>query len=251
MIVTWLTKLRNALFKRRSKTNTVRYMFSATVMSLAAFLGASVISSQDVSYVRLEVSESTVEAGDTVAIDVYAFAHEPVNAVDITLSFESTALEVTGVDRGQSVLTIWTEEPIVEDDKVIMRGGTFRRGFVNEHLIATVNFKALETGQKTIAASDVLLLAGDGQGSAIQTAESLDNQVSLFIFDENTDPESIGVQAAVQVVTDIDGDGEVTLSDISSFMAAWSDKSKVYDFNGDNRMTFRDFSIILADFFLR
>lgn len=251
MIKYWIKSFTSILFRRRTKTNTVRYMFSATLLSVAAFLTASVISSSDVSYVRLAVSEPVVEAGEQVSVDVFAYAHEPVNAVDITLSFESSALEVVSVDRGQSVLTIWTEEPVIEADRVIMRGGTFRRGFVNEHLIATVNFKAVETGSKSIVASDVLLLAGDGQGSAVDIAETVDNEVSLFIFDENTDPESIAINTRVQVVTDIDGDGTVSLTDISSFMSAWSNKSKIYDFNGDKRMTLRDFSIILADFFLR
>jgi hypothetical protein len=224
-------------------------MFSATVLSVAALLGASVITSGDISYVRLAVSESAVEAGEAFSVNVYAYAHKPVNAVDVTLSFESDAVEVINVDRGESVITIWTEEPIIESDRVILRGGTFRRGFVKEHLIATVNFKALETGQKTVAASEVLLLAGDGAGTEIETASSPENKVSLFVFDENTDPDSIGVNATIHVITDLNNDGRVTLSDISTFMAAWSDRSIVYDFNDDNRMNFRDFSIILADFF--
>lgn len=248
---TWWYRIRQAATLKRPKLRTVQYMFSASVLTLAAFLGAAVITAGEASYVRLAVAEPAVEAGERVAVDIYAYAHTPVNAIDITIAYPEDAFEVTSVDRGESVLTIWTEDPIIEADQVILRGGTFKRGFVNEHKIATIEFTALETGQQTVRAAEVLLLAGDGQGSSVQTAESMEKAVGLYVFDENTDPDEMQVSATVEVVTDIDGDGKVSLSDISAFMAAWSSRSKIYDFNGDRRMTFHDFSIILADFFLR
>jgi hypothetical protein len=223
-------------------------MFPA-VLSFAAVLGAAAITATDVSYVRLETSAQTIEAGDRFAIEVYAYAHVPVNAVDITVQFDPSSVRVLGVDRGQSVLTIWTQDPVIEKDRVLLQGGTFRRGFLTEHKIATINVQANETGQSSFKATDVVLLAGDGSGSSVSVAEAIDSKVNFFIYDESTDPESIRVAVNVDILTDLDGDGEVTLRDISAFMGAWQNKSMIYDFNGDGRMTFRDFSIILADFF--
>ncbi|MCA9354018.1 MAG: hypothetical protein KC877_00685 [Candidatus Kaiserbacteria bacterium] len=225
-------------------------MFPA-VISFAAVLGAAVITADDVSYVRLESSSATVEAGQPFSIAVYAYAHVPVNAVDIKLKFDGNAVEVTGVDTGQSVITIWTEEPVIEKNSVTLRGGTYRKGFVSEHLIATINLRSLQTGQKSFSVSDVVLLAGDGAGTPVSIGQTTDSSVSLFVYDENTSPESIGVNVEVRILTDIDGNGKVDLRDISAFMSAWHDKKVLYDFNGDGRMTFRDFSIILADFFFK
>lgn len=225
-------------------------MFSAA-FSLAVLLGAAAITATDVSYIRLEATETTIEAGKQFSLDVYAFAHVPVNAVDITLHFDKDSVKVLGVDKGQSVLTIWTEDPIIEEDKVILRGGTFRKGFVNEHRIATINLEAKKTGLSSVSATDVMLLAGDGEGTPVTVAEATDSSVNLYIYDENTDPGSIGVDVEVNIVSDIDGDGKVTLKDVSAFMSAWHNKSKVFDFNGDGKMTFKDFSIILADMFLK
>lgn len=59
-------------------------MFPA-IISFVAMMGAAVITSKDVSYVRLETSDTTVEAGNQFSIDVFAYAHVPVNAVDVTL----------------------------------------------------------------------------------------------------------------------------------------------------------------------
>ena len=75
--------------------------------------------------------------------------------------------------------------------------------------------------------------------------------VNLYIYDENTDPASIAIDIEVNILTDISGDGKVTLRDVSMFMSAWKNKDKLFDFNGDGKMTFRDFSIILADLFLK
>lgn len=246
-IVRWFQTLKRYL--GWSGGGTVRTMFSFSLIGALLLLGAAAITSNDVSYIKLEASETTILAGDRFQLDVYAYAHVPVNAVDVTLRFESDAVEVLSVDKGQSVLTLWTEEPIIEKDRVVLRGGTFRKGFIGEHKIATVELQAKQSGQSEFVASNVVLLAGDGRGSSVSVGESDDSKVSLYVYDENTTPENIGVDVAVSIVTDIDGDGKVGLKDVSSFMGAWTSKTRVYDFNGDGRMTFRDFSIILSDAF--
>ena len=224
-------------------------MFSFSILGALLLLGASVITSKEVSYIKLTADKSVVQAGDRIALDVYAFAHVPVNAVDITLRFESDAVDVISVDRGQSVLTIWTEDPIIESDKVTLRGGTFKKGFLGEHKVATINILAKQSGQSEFIASNVTLLAGDGKGTPVTVAESNNSSLSVMIYDENESPEDIGVEVAVTILTDIDGDGKVSLKDVSSFMGAWTSRNKTYDFNGDGKMSFRDFSIILADAF--
>lgn len=244
-----LIKKTTSIF-RTKKSGTIRTMFPV-VLGFALVLGASTITSTNSSYVRLETSDKTVLAGDRFSLDIYAFAHVPVNAVDITLRFDKNDVAVLAVDRGESVLTIWTEDPIIEEDKVILRGGTFRRGFLGEHKVATIDLRAKETGQSEFSASDILLLAGDGAGSQVKVSQNDQSEVSLFIYDENTDPNDLAVDVEVSILTDLDGDGRVTLKDISAFMGAWSSRSATYDFNGDGRMSFRDFSIILANFFFQ
>jgi len=225
-------------------------MFPAAVLSATA-LGAAVLTADDASYVRLESTQPTVEAGDRFSVDVYAYAHVPVNAVNVTLRFDSGSVEVLEIDRGQSVITIWTEEPMVEDDRIVLRGGTFRRGFLGEHKVATIDLEAKATGQNTFSATDIVLLAGDGAGSEVTTEEVPNGSINLFVYDEDTDPESIEVAVSLGVATDIDEDGEVTLRDISAFMAAWNSQEEQFDFNGDGRMSFRDFSILLSDYFFQ
>lgn len=236
----------SSLFKRRPP-GTVRIMFS--VLTVALFLGASVIGSNQVSYIKLVPSETIVAEGSRFSLDIFAFAHVPVNAVDITINFRPGSVEVLGVDRGQSVLTIWTEDPVIAKDKVTLAGGTFRRGFVGEHRIATLELRALKPGNSEFIVTEAELLAGDGRGTPVRVVESNNSAVEFLIYDENTDSATIGAAVNLAVVTDLDGDGKVTLRDVSAFMASWFSRDMVYDFNDDGLMTFRDFSIILASVF--
>jgi hypothetical protein len=221
------------------------------VIGFAALLGAQVFNSVESSYIRLAIDKQAVRENEQFAVDVFAYAHVPVNAVDITLEFNGDRVSVLGVDRGQSVLTIWTEEPIINNNSVTLRGGTFRRGFLGEHLIATINVEATQIGNSQFTASDVLLLAGDGEGTPVSTTDSSGSTASLYVYDESASLEDIRVDVAVNLVADLDGDGQITLRDISVFMTDWASRERLHDFNGDGRMSFRDFSIILADFFFQ
>ena len=226
-------------------------MFPA-VLSSAAVLGLMALSGSTMgSTVYLETTASAVEVGDLFPVVIYTSATVPVDAIELTVSFPADKVDVFGVDRGQSVLSLWTEDPILTDTSVLLRGGTFQRGFLGKHQIATINFRAKTAGQYEIAIKDLRLVAGDGQGTEVIVNTVPAGTLSVFNFDENTSEEQIRIAVSQNIVSDINGDGEVTLQDISAFMDAWSNRSALFDFNGDGRMTFRDFSIILSDFFFQ
>ncbi len=238
---------------QQTDNRTVRYAFPMLAI-FAALLGASAVTTSQQSAVRLEAIPGSVAAGEAFSVNVYVSAHVPVNAVDINVLVPSN-VTVTGIDKGQSVITLWTTEPHVERNKVVLRGGTFRKGFIGEHLIATINAEAKSSGLAQFSVTDVLLLAGDGSGTKVSHVPDLDG-AKLYVANADgtfSTSESVGVSGAVAVVviTDIDGDGEVSLADISRFMSAWNSKTLVYDFNSDGRMTFRDFGIILSDAFFK
>ncbi len=232
----------------RQKSSTVRQMFPL-VLGLLAFLGAQSIATQG-SFIRLAPSATTVLQGERFSIDIYANAHVPVNAVDVTIEYLPEAIEVLSVDKAQSVLTIWTKEPEITTNTIALSGGTFRRGFIGEHLLATIKVQAKYTGKTEFMVKNAELLAGDGKGTPVSVTGIGDaSKKSFVIYDENEDPAKITANIGVKITADIDGDGEVTLRDISSFMASWHTKDVTYDFNSDGRMNFVDFSIILAKSF--
>jgi len=241
-----------------NRSRTVRYAFPLAFVA-AALLGAAVITSDTSSYIRISSNNSNVSAGDSFTIDVYVGAHVAVNAIDIGISFPKDQIEIKGIDTGESVITIWAVDPYVDDNTVILRGGTFRNGFIGEHLVAQINARAKQTGVAKFSADDIQLLAGDGRGSTVSIEDTGYESLTLYVGTTNTnDTNADGTSAGgavlegtvkVGLYTDIDGDGNVDMSDIRSFMSAWRFKTANYDFNGDGRMTFVDFAIILADSF--
>lgn len=243
LLQAWKSKKTSLI--RRPVRYTYSIALSVTVLSVAAYVVTNVTSSQP-SRVSLSVSDSVIEAGSPFKIDVFVDAQSAVNAVSLDIQFDPEKITVLGVDRGQSVLTLWTEDPRVEDELVLLRGGTYRRGFIGRHLIATIRAEAVETGRATFAIKNSQLLSGDGTGTSLRVATQ-DNIPSV-----NIRPEGSLVAAtdtAVRPLTDLAPDERVTMREISVFMAAWSNKSTVYDFDNDGKMTIRDFSILLYRFF--
>lgn len=246
----WRTFVQN-LFNHPQKhlrTSPVRYMFPL-FLGLAALLGASALSSVSYSYIRIEPSQSTLVTGDRFSITVYANAHVPVNAVIVTLAFPADVVEIEGVDTGDSVITLWTEQPYIKNNRVYLQGGTYKRGFIGEHKIATIKAIAKKTGPAEFSVSELSLLAGDGKGTPVLTGKPDGSKVALTVNDPLQKPSTIAADASVLIVTDINNDGKVTLSDINSFVVAWQTQTSVYDFNSDGKMTFQDFGIILSDSF--
>ncbi|USN87833.1 MAG: hypothetical protein H6779_00080 [Candidatus Nomurabacteria bacterium] len=228
-----------------ASVRTIKYMFPMFFGAIVV-LFASIIGS-DKSYVKLVPSQTLVMQGENFSVDVYVNAHIPVNAIDVRVAFPKDKVQVLGIDKGGSVLTIWTEEPIIENNTVKFSGGTFKRGFLGEHLIGTINAKAKYTGKTEFAVTEAQLLAGDGAGSVVAIDnESTESKTSFYIYDQNEDPTKISAEIGVNIVGDLDGDGSVSIKDISVFMANWRSKKMVYDFNSDGKMNFIDFSIILA-----
>lgn len=249
-VLAWIFNRIKKYRAKRVSSATVKYMFPA-MLGTVLLLGASSISSSEESYVFVSSDLRTVQVGEIVTVEVGVSAHIPINAVDITVDFPSEKVEVFSTDRGQSVLTLWTEDPIVSTDSVRLIGGTFRRGFIGQHEIVSIKFRALQSGQYSISSTDVTFVAGDGSGDEIASSENPANTTTMFNFDENTSAEELEIAIASGITTDLNQDGRVTLQDISAFMGAWNNSSQLFDFNNDGLMTFKDFSIILADFFTK
>ena len=228
--------------------STVRYAFPLVLIS-TLFVGLAAAITQNTSYITISASTDKVTEGDTFSIDVIATVHVPVNAVDLVISYPENRVVVDGIDTGTSVITLWTQEPYAEKGSIYLRGGTFRKGFVGEHTIARINAHAVESGNVHIYVKDSQLVAGDGKGTEVEVSDSASkDETTVLVVNEDGD---ISGEATISLITDTDGDGDVDLLDISKFMSAWVSKDSVFDFNGDGRMNFRDFSILLADSFFK
>lgn len=237
----------NAQHEKQPRLRTVRYAFSVTVTSMLLFGLASVMS-ENSTYLTIETSPTSVAEGESFTITVKATAHVPVNAVDITLSYPESRIAIDGFDTGVSVITLWTEDPYARAGLIHLTGGVFQRGFIGEHTIIRIRAHAIAAGVAHVSAKDMTFIAGDGKGTEIRASDSgvTETRISVSTVDG-----AIAGEVTLEIITDIDNDGEVSLADISAFMSAWFSKGKLFDFNNDGRMTFKDFSILLSDSFFK
>jgi len=245
----WFRRIFIAFSHRQNASTTTRYMFPAFLGSVAA---ASLFALSPVAigtYVIVGSTSQAVEVGDVYPVDIFVAAAEPVNAVELQLEIDNKQASVFGVDRGQSVITLWTEEPVITDNSVTLRGGTFQRGFLGKHLIATINLRAEAPGPHEFSIQDIRLIAGDGKGTEVDVSNNDASSFTVFHFDESTSADDMNIVTLDTITTDIDDDGVVTLRDMSVFVGAWSNQTAFYDFSGDGEMTFTDFSILLSDLF--
>ncbi len=235
-------------YRKRTRPHgaTVRYAFPA-VIALSAVVSFAATLLSDTSYVRISTVPKHVVAGEEITISVFASAHVPTNAVDLKIAYPEEQLDINSIDTGESVLTIWTEEPYAKDGFIHLRGGVFRKGFLGEHLVARIKARAIESGEAHIVASETVFLAGDGKGTAVAVTHTGSEKASVHIDEAGT----LKSLVTIGIVTDIDGDGDVDISDIQDFLLAWRNSQSAFDFNGDGKMTFRDFGILLAHAFLR
>lgn len=225
-------------------------MFPVVFLSVAALSVASLVFTES-SYVRLETSETSLEVGERFTLQVFAQSQVPVNAVDITVSYDAAIVEVVKIDRKQSILTSWVEEPVIAAHEVNFKGGTFSRGFIGEHQIASIEFRTVRTGLGVVQVTAADLRSGLTADTLVHLPETTGSKISFFVYDENTVPETTALNITVKKNTDINGDGKVTLSDVRAFVGVWRSPSTTYDFNADGKMNFSDFSIILADSLLQ
>lgn len=210
------------------------------------FAGAAAVVTNSESFVTIQTTPLRVTEGDTFTIDVSVTVSTPVNAVDIIIDYPEDQMEVTGIDTGESVITLWTQDPYAKNGKVYLSGGTFKKGFLGEHKIAKIKARATQSGIAQVLTDSIQLIAGDGLGTEVQVADTSDRGTRVYIANKEGKIEGT---ASVQIITDINGDGEVDLHDVTAFMSAWFGGSDIFDFNEDGKMTIRDFSILLAKAF--
>lgn len=114
-------------------------------------------------------SQSQYRVGDIFIVDLRLDSQgEYINAVEASLSFDPLILNLEEVSRGDSILTLWVEEPgwSNQSGELKFTGGT-PNGFEGKNgLLARVVFRAVNSGATEIKfLNEAQALLNDGLGS--------------------------------------------------------------------------------------
>ncbi len=117
----------------------------------------------------LEPSSGTYNQGDTFLVEARLNTQgEYINAVQTNLSFPSNVLEVWDLSQGNSVLTLWIEEPRVSNNTVSFIGGVPGGYQGVDGIVGRIVFRVRESNQnhaQIFFQNDSKVLLNDGKGT--------------------------------------------------------------------------------------
>ncbi len=230
-----------------------------TASALAGVLSASVLVttlSTAPAAMVLTPDRAALELGDTITETVQVRATTPVNVFRGVVRFDETKLRVDRIDYNTSIANLWAEEPWYAkgEGTISFTGGTTQpSGFTGDGDLMTITFVSIAPGEARIALEEVAILQHDGLGTLAAVAEPID---ALFtVAPETPVPQTVAEPAPTNksivvlepgMTTDLNGDGQQTIADISIFFRHLATQNLRSDFNGDRIVSTGDLSILLG-----
>lgn len=177
-----------------NKYKKIKYTFVFLIASFMFFSSAHAAT--------LELSlekEITSTKSDVVVLVTINSEDQNINTAQASISFPVNLLEVTSIDKSDSILTFWLEEPSFDNTKGIIKfvGGS-TSGFNGPSLkVMKVAFKVKGSGTGRLSVSNGAITASDGTGSNVySTSKGLDINIPA-----TSEFESVKVERAQQAIT--------------------------------------------------
>lgn len=117
----------------------------------------------------LSPSTGTYSAGQTFTVNVRALPKgDSINAVEATMSFDSSVLSVVSVSKNGSAFSLWTTEPTFSNPNgTIQFGGGSPTPFTADSNLVSITFRAVKEGSSAVSFSNSSVLAADGRGTDV------------------------------------------------------------------------------------
>jgi len=121
-----------------------------------------------------------VAPGSVFKVIVLIGSNEPVNAINLEVSYSSDIAELTDIDTKNSLINAWQNSPrILSAGSLKLEGGIFQPFKGQDAQVADLVFRALKEGTLNLNLMGGSFYLADGQGTDIKTTgEPLDVKVS-------------------------------------------------------------------------
>lgn len=197
---------------------------------------------------------SIIEPGEMTQVDVNVNARIPIDSLGATLSYPKDIVEIVGISKEKSFFDLWTEDTIIHEETghIVFSGGTTdQAGLTGTGTIMTVTLKGRSAGEAVLSFDNVRIYPHDGTGKPVNTEK---RSISFAIAPKSSPTPQTFLSRptsnppAATPSPDLNGDGRVSLSDLSILMTGLMSTtySPRYDLNADGVVGLGDFSIILS-----
>lgn len=141
-------------------------------------LGLLLVGAKSASAATLQISSnaSTLAPGELATLNVYVnAAGTAINSSEGTITFPANLFNVVSVSKGNSIFSIWVEEPSFSngDGTITFNGGLPTPGYSGSSgSVISITVRAKQAGSGTFAFGDVAVRANDGYGTNVLTSRS-------------------------------------------------------------------------------
>ena len=120
-------------------------------------------------------ASSNVSVGNIISLSINVNSSgTAINTAGATINFPTDLLEVMSVSQSPSIFSLWVQNPIFSntDGTVTFTGGLPTPGFTGQNgQIISIVFRAKKKGTASVVISDGSVLANDGLGTDVLTAQ--------------------------------------------------------------------------------
>ncbi len=118
----------------------------------------------------LTPSNYSPNVGDTFTVSVFVSttSDKAINAISGKISYPADKLSIVSLSKANSIVNVWTTEPVKEGDTVHYEGIVLNPGYNGtKGKITTITFKAKTSGVANLNFSSASVLANDGFGTNV------------------------------------------------------------------------------------
>ncbi len=144
-----------------------RFLFIFLLITLLATTAPTI--AETAANLYLTTDKTSFVIGDTFDADIRISADSGINAAQATLQFPKGIVNITGVDKSNSVFSFWLADPTYSNDtgKLTFIGGA-TSGFSGKSLdVLRVKFRVVGAGSADITFTDGAITASDGSGTNV------------------------------------------------------------------------------------
>lgn len=214
-----------------------KYKIVIAVPLIGAFLASANLAVQPINTLALTPQTTPfILSGETISLDLIVDVSDQINVIGSVLTYPKDLLEITKIDYKDSIINIWAQKPVsLPEFGIINFGGGIisdSGGFVGTSTVVNVTFKSTRTGIANIILEGSVLLAHDGTGENILTSKK---DSTVYIREEG------------MPTPDVNEDGKITIADASNiYTHTFLDYNFKYDIDGDGEVSFSDVSMLFS-----